>query len=110
MPELDGESNVRRHLVDEIDQRGQLTRIEIRPELHQNGTKFVTQLAGALVEELGHSQLVAEALLMGDFLRELEREDEIVRRSVVPALERRGRGNSVKRRIDFDGSERPRIN
>src|SRR6185436_13760855 len=48
-------------------------------------------------------------LLVRDFLRKLEREDEIVRRAVVPALERRGRRHSVESRIHFDGAECARV-
>jgi len=42
-------------------------------------------------------------------LRQLESEDKIVRRPVVPALKRCRRRHSVKSGVDFHGAERARI-
>src|SRR5690348_648759 len=44
-------------------------------------------------------------MFVGDFLRQLERKDEIVRRFLRPTSHGLGRRSSIERRVDLDGLE-----
>ena len=102
MPELDGESQVGRNLSHEIDERWKLVRLEVGPELHENRTELVLQLSRALIEHFADSEGITQPLLVRYLLRQLQREDEIVRSAIVPALECCRRWDAVEGRIDFD--------
>src|SRR5438477_12237800 len=50
MPEFDCESKIARKLSNEIDERGQLIRLEVRAELHENRTELGVELAHCIEE------------------------------------------------------------
>src|SRR5258705_9537423 len=85
MAELDAEADVARQGGQQLRQRRQLDRSEVRSELDEDGTELLTQLTSAVVEQVRDVVGVAESPLVGDLLRQLEREGEAVRRTIIPA-------------------------
>ena len=109
MPELDRKAKIGWNTSYEMNQRRQFVRLEIGTELNENRTELLFQLTRSLVKLLPYSECVAKPLLVRDFLRQLERENKIMRSPVVPALKRCRRRHSVESRIDFHGAEGARI-
>src|SRR3954467_582637 len=109
MPELDGDPKIRRNSTEEINQRRQFTGLEVGAHLHQHRAELFSQVADALEEGLGRAGDVAQPLLMGDLLRQLQCELKSARRPLVPAFDGRLGGRCIKRRIDLDGVEGTRV-
>src|SRR5437868_7231129 len=86
MTKLDGESNIARQLSNEINESGQLTWLEVGPELNENRTELGTELANGVEELAGRSSDIAQPLLVSYLLRHLECEDESWRCSRRPSL------------------------
>ena len=109
LPELDRESDVARQLRKKLRDGRKLRRREVGTELNENRAELVAELARAVEELRGEIVDVAQAPLVGDLLRHLEREDEIVRRSLRPAANGLRHRARVEGRIDLDRVERARV-
>src|SRR6185436_9905426 len=82
---------------------------EIGPELDQNRPQLWSELPNPIEKLAGEIVDVAKPALVGDLLRQLGGEKEVVRRALRPSADGLRDGDSVERRIHFDGVEPPRI-
>ena len=88
---------------------GQLDGPEVGTELDEHGTELLAELARAVVELERDVVRVAQAPLVRDLLRQLEREGEARRGAVVPAAHRLRRGNGVERGVHLHRVERASV-
>src|SRR5258705_1410811 len=105
---IDRDLQISWHTPDEIHQRRELPRLKVGAHLHQHRPELVPHLPHSLEKHLRRAGDIAQPLLVGDFLWELEREHESLRCPVYPATDRRRGGGGVEGRIDRNLVEPPR--
>src|SRR5690606_16197024 len=108
LAELHGESKVGWQPRQEVRECWQVRDSEVRPELDEDRTEFVTEQSGAFQEQIRHVLRIAKPALVGDLLRELQREGEPRWRPLRPAGDGALRRDGVKGGVHLDSIECPR--